>query len=139
MLPTYNDTKGLGFSFRGRPFCIGTKTRDLRGLDVVFRGVPFAGALVEQAEQTDCIVTAATAAVSVTGHTSGCVLAVSPPAGVVAIHGECSQAGTVYKDIGVEAPPGAVSLAGSFAGCLWSVLPTAGAVTANGDRPWARS
>ena len=133
MLPTFNDTKGLGFSFRGRPFCIGTKNRDLRGLDVVFRGVPFAGALVEQAEQTDCIVTAAPAAVSVIGHTAGCVLTVSPPAGVVAIHGECSQAGTVYKDIGVEAPPGAVTLGGSFAGCLWSVLPTAGAVTANGE------
>ena len=135
MLPTFNDTKGLGFSFRGRPFCIGTKTRDLRGLDVVFRGVPFAGALVEEAdvEQTDCLVTAAPAAVSVIGHTAGCILAVSPPAVAVSIHGECSQAGTVYKDIGVEAPLGAVSLGGLFAGCLWIVSPMAGAVTANGE------
>jgi hypothetical protein len=112
MLPTFNDTKGLKFSFRGRPFCIGTKTRDLRGLDVVFRGVPFAGALVEQAEQTDCIITAAPVAVSVTGHTAGCVLAVSPPAGAVVSHGECTQAGIVYNDIIIDAPPGAVTILG---------------------------
>ena len=135
MLPTFNDTKGLGFSFRGRPFCIGTKTRELRGLDVAFRGVPFAGALVDQSEpeQTDCIVIAAPAAVSLTGHTVGCVLAVSPPAGAVSIYGECGQAGTLYNDITIDAQPGAVSLAGSFAGCLWITSPSAGAVTANAE------
>jgi hypothetical protein len=131
MLPTFNDIKGLGFSFRGRPFCIGTKTRDLRGLDVVFRGVPFAGALIEE---TDRMVTAAPGTVALTGQIATCAWIVSPTAGSVTARGDCSYAGTIYVDTGIETPAGAIAIGGSIAGIAgWLALyPEPGRVTTAG-------
>lgn len=129
-LPIATLIKSLQFNFRGRPFFHGSKTAELKGLGVNFRGLPYAGVQVEQSDQ---VITVPAGVVTIECSIVTVLMIVTSTPADIAITGECVNAEVRAGITMLECLPGEISLAGTADRYGWlSVIAEPGVVTPGG-------